>query len=611
MSETLNDEENAEKADEKEPRVGCLASLIPVTTPGCSSLLTFVFLIFTVAGVWLYFWLDPDSIPWRHSYSFFRIVAVLALVCILPWLVYKVVFLWTEGSPKLYPELDAAWKAGLHALDANELSIHSVPLFLVLGSNSDVQEKAIMNATGLRFSVEGVPKGPAPIHWYANSEAIYLFCTETSWTSALASLREELNAAARAEGIEIESPSLQYIDIDLDAVRRAESTNSFSGNDPYAAPQTMHNGSGFPPSFENQNYSTNVKSFSVPSAGDQNTNSLAQNVTPPQPRLRGTLELTDFIDPKAPTPQRNSPPKTPAQPPSYRGTLMLDGAGGDAMNPLASTGPIDPVPSETDALTTGLGRGQPSYRATSFRNVDVPSSATVPASNYVNPVAFRQDSNVLHKNRKQVLVSHQYSAACLQELSYLCQLISKIRQPLCPVNGVLSLLQYESIHSTTAEADELKKAIRADMETVHASLSLKSPITTLVVGLEKERGFCELVRRVGRDRALSQRFGRRYDVLTVPTKSDLLAFTTLACGTFEDWAYTLFREPEALSKPGNTRLYELLSKVRCAWKGKLADIIAGGYAPDQSVSSNSPFYSGCYFAATGILPIGKLLFVGS
>lgn len=272
------------------------------------------------------------------------------------------------------------------------------------------------------------------------------------------------------------------------------------------------------------------------------------------------------------------------------------------MNPLASTGPIDPVPSETDALTTGLGRGQPSYRATSFRNVDVPSSATVPASNYVNPVAFRQDSNVLHKNRKQVLVSHQYSAACLQELSYLCQLISKIRQPLCPVNGVLSLLQYESIHSTTAEADELKKAIRADMETVHASLSLKSPITTLVVGLEKERGFCELVRRVGRDRALSQRFGRRYDVLTVPTKSDLLAFTTLACGTFEDWAYTLFREPEALSKPGNTRLYELLSKVRCAWKGKLADIIAGGYAPDQSVSSNSPFYSGCYFAATGDTP---------
>jgi hypothetical protein len=64
----------------------------------------------------------------------------------------------------------------------------------------------------------------------------------------------------------------------------------------------------------------------------------------------------------------------------------------------------------------------------------------------------------------------------------------------------------------------------------------------------------------------------------------------------------LFREPEALSKPGNTRLYELLSKVRCAWKGKLADIIAGGYAPEPTASSKSPFYSGCYFAATGDTP---------
>ena len=33
-------------------------------------------------------------------------------------------------------------------------------------------------------------------------------------------------------------------------------------------------------------------------------------------------------------------------------------------------------------------------------------------------------------------------------------------------------------------------------------------MTALVVGLEKEKGFSELVRRVGRDRAAAQRFGR-------------------------------------------------------------------------------------------------------
>ena len=76
------------------------------------------------------------------------------------------------------------------------------------------------------------------------------------------------------------------------------------------------------------------------------------------------------------------------------------------------------------------------------------------------------------------------------------------------------------------------------------------------------------------------------------------------CGVFEDWAYTLFREEHALTRPGNTRLYELLSKVRCGWKGRLGEILSGGFGCDTTKREEeaSTLFSGCYFAATGDTP---------
>lgn len=205
---------------------------------------------------------------------------------------------------------------------------------------------------------------------------------------------------------------------------------------------------------------------------------------------------------------------------------------------------------------------------------------------------------------KPVLLSHQYSSSCLQELQYLGQLIRQARQPLCPINGILALIQIESIHSTPVELEELQKALRGDMETIRQAFRLRVPVTALVVGLEKERGFRELVRRVGRDRALSQRFGKRFDVEALPTKEELMALAVHICGVFEDWAYALFREEQALMRPGNTRLYELLSKVRCNWKMRLSAILSGGFGcePGRQAEQESLLMSGCYLAATGETP---------
>ncbi len=522
-------DEGEEGADE--PRIGCLASLIPVTTPGCASLLTAVFLLTTALTVWGIFWLDPNNVPWRHSFNVWRILGILALGALLPFVVYKTIGIWLEGTPQEHPELESAWRAGLNALAANELSIDSVPIFLITGSNGESQERAIMNASGMRFSVEGVPQGPAPIHWYANSEAIYLFCSDASWSSALASLREEISSDA-------ESPILDSEGV-WDASRIDYAPQASASPDPVLVQQHS-----------------------------------------PERGIRGTLELNQFVppSPSAPSPTSKSLPSAP--PPSssggsFRGTLML--GDGHEMNPVSNPAPA-------------------------------PTVASTPSTSLIGAPLARQSRNMptlggneSDQKRKQVLVSHQYSTSCLQELMHLGHLVRKARQPVCPINGILSLVQIESIHSTPAELEELQKALKADMETIRHGFRIRVPVTALVVGLEKERGFRELVLRVGRDRALSQRFGKRFDVQAIPTKEELAALAIHICGVFEDWAYALFREEQSLMRPGNTRLYELLSKVRCSWKSRLSEILAGGFGcePGKSAEQNSLLVSGCYLAATG------------
>lgn len=519
--------------DESERREGCLTRLIPVTTPGCATLLTTIFLLTTVLTVWLVFWLDPANVPWRHAYSWWRILAVLGLCAVIPFVVHRTISIWLENASKAFPELDSAWRAGLNALANNALSIDSVPIFLITGSSGEAQEKAFMNASGLRFSVEGVPQGPAPIHWYANSEAIYLFCSDASWTSALASLREELTLES-TKGAGVASEPNWYLPGNTELLQ-AEPGQSSATQSPAiqssAAPQ--------PP--------------------------------PTHAGIRGTVELNQFIGGAA---QPTAAPATPAGPSTpaadaLRGTLIF----GDNFG--AATAASQATPLEEPPAT----------------------SSTVSGSAF--STAHRLTSNA--SNATPILVSHQYSSACLQELQQLGLLLRRVRQPLCPINGILALIQVDSIHSTPAELEELQKAIRGDMETIRHATQIRVPVSAIIVGLEKERGFRELVLRVGKDRALSQRFGKRFDVQAIPTKEQLTHLAMHVCGVFEDWAYALFREEQSLTRPGNTRLYELLSKVRCGWKGRLGEILSGGFGCDNSKrdEQQSLYFSGCYCSATG------------
>ncbi|MHB8971783.1 MAG: type VI secretion protein IcmF/TssM N-terminal domain-containing protein [Pirellulaceae bacterium] len=188
-----------------------------------------------------------------------------------------------------------------------------------------------------------------------------------------------------------------------------------------------------------------------------------------------------------------------------------------------------------------------------------------------------------------------------ERLQFVCQLLSKARQPLCPVNGTLALLSWDGIQRRTAHK-ELPESVRRDLDTIREVTRLCCPVTVLVAGMEAEPGFAELVRRVGVERATANRFGRGFDQWSPPTAENLDALTSHACGAFEDWVYDLFQQRDALGKAGNTKLYQLLCRIRSRVHKQLGTVLINGLAADtgeRRVSGRHQLFGGCYFAATG------------
>jgi hypothetical protein len=176
------------------------------------------------------------------------------------------------------------------------------------------------------------------------------------------------------------------------------------------------------------------------------------------------------------------------------------------------------------------------------------------------------------------------------------------RQPVCPLNGVLVLLPFDLLQASRADIEEVERALAGDLTTAKRELQLRCPVTALVVAMEQERGFCELIRRIGRDHAARQRFGQRFDLRRQASVEELRRFSSYACGVFEDWVYTLFRDDKVLSHPGNPALYNLLCKVRRSFQARLSDVLSKGFGFDPLVDHEPLLFSGCYFAATGSQP---------
>jgi hypothetical protein len=189
-----------------------------------------------------------------------------------------------------------------------------------------------------------------------------------------------------------------------------------------------------------------------------------------------------------------------------------------------------------------------------------------------------------------------------KRLEYVCHLLGRSRRPICPLNGILALLPFSLIHESDDAAVSVNQALQQDLHSILKVGNLRCPATAVVIGLEEESGFRELLRRVGRDKAMNSRFGKGFDLPNFPLPERIGALVRQACGAFETWVYALFKERDALKRQGNRQLYALLCKIRQDVYPRLDKILVDGFAsdPERKDSNDQPlFFRGCYFAATG------------
>jgi len=446
--------------------------LLSISLAGQIGWLVGLFLFVCVVIVAVAIWRDPKMVPWFHWLTPGYMAMIIGLMIAIPVVVYKALKLWLEGEVSRFPDIDYAWKSGMDELAKNGIAITETPLFLILGSASEQQERSLMAASRLSLRVRQSPQGPAALHWYANPDGIYLMATEASVLSKIAWLGKQ------------------------------------KGNE----------------------YLSSAVESPVPSSSGGRGN------------IRGTIVIGQQQDEPAEAPA----PRSGGGSSNIRGTMVLGGGGGDIRETLA------------------------------------PVATTKP------------------RQRVAQLPPQEANEQALR-LQYLCQLLRRARAPLCAANGVLAMLPFDVIENGGEQGQEVQRAVQTDLGVALDELGVRCPVIALVVGMETEPGFSELVHRVGQERAVGQRFGKGFHVWTPPEPEQLEALTAHACGAFEDWVYTLFKERGSLSRPGNTKLYAMLCKIRRNLSGRLTNIITTGFGQDseKNPSADSLLFSGCYFAATG------------
>ena len=146
-------------------------------------MLAIFLVVLTVTGFVAFF--ISDRAHWYERARPSYILIVLVLLIAIPIVVYHALRLWLEGDLARFPDLDEAWREGMVALQQNGLDLSQLPLFLILGAPDQRQADNLMNASGMSFVVESTPVGRAPLRWYANDTAIFLFAVGTGYLSRL------------------------------------------------------------------------------------------------------------------------------------------------------------------------------------------------------------------------------------------------------------------------------------------------------------------------------------------------------------------------------------------------------------------------------------------
>ncbi len=150
--------------------------MLGLSLPMRAALLLFIGLLLVVIG-WALLILTLDGTEQLGKFLWNEVPKLLVLVFVIPVIVWYALKLWLEGEPSPFPDIDRVWKSALAALDQQGINPSETPIFMVMGPSSPEEIARFMGSSNTQYPVQ-LPQGPAPLHVWANQEAIYVICTE-------------------------------------------------------------------------------------------------------------------------------------------------------------------------------------------------------------------------------------------------------------------------------------------------------------------------------------------------------------------------------------------------------------------------------------------------
>lgn len=150
--------------------------LMGMALPARVSVIMAIFLVLLTITAYVGFFLSNDRTHWYEWTRPARVLGILTLVALTPFVLYHTLRLWLEGDASRYPEIDRAWREGNAALAAAGIDLRELPLFLLLGPSDDRMCDRLMKSAGYDLIVSGEPQGARPLRFYADRNGIYLHC---------------------------------------------------------------------------------------------------------------------------------------------------------------------------------------------------------------------------------------------------------------------------------------------------------------------------------------------------------------------------------------------------------------------------------------------------
>jgi hypothetical protein len=203
--------------------------------------------------------------------------------------------------------------------------------------------------------------------------------------------------------------------------------------------------------------------------------------------------------------------------------------------------------------------------------------------------------------RPRKMVDSEKHAA---RLRYLCRLIARDRQGLCPINGVLVVLPVSAAEPGSSFA-EVATACKTDLTEAFDVLRMRCPVLFLLSDLDKIPGFEELIERLPAEQR-TKRMGQRFPLVPDldPARVGARIEESVAwIGTalFPSMVHSRLQTERSGGEDvtelvrANSRLYRFLAAMRDR-RERLAQLVRDCI---PALPGEPILYRGCYVAGTG------------